>query len=145
MTKLNTAAIILFTTILLAAPDNAVRAQPSNQQVKETLANTAIDRARFLISVPPPVLSRRRSAPALETFYGRLGLCNRVRIAVGHGMAVGHDSAHLLRRVGLPSGDPSAGPGIRSLAGLALVVFYLHALSVRSAARLGSWAGWQPL
>lgn len=51
MKKIYVIAAIIFTAILLAAPCGAAIAQPSTQQVKETLANSAIDRARFLISV----------------------------------------------------------------------------------------------
>jgi hypothetical protein len=51
MTKRNAARALLFTTLFLVAPGAMARAQPDTQQVKETLANTAIDRARFQISI----------------------------------------------------------------------------------------------
>ncbi len=51
MAKLNAIVAVLFTSFMLATPSGAAIAQPSTQQVKENLANTVIDRARFLISV----------------------------------------------------------------------------------------------
>lgn len=49
--KSNAKAAVLVMTFLLAAMPGAVGAQPTTQEFKEKLANTAIDRARFLISV----------------------------------------------------------------------------------------------
>lgn len=54
MKKMYAVVAIIFTTALLAMPFSAAWAQPSTQQVRETMANTAIDRARFLLSVKKP-------------------------------------------------------------------------------------------
>jgi predicted negative regulator of RcsB-dependent stress response len=48
--KLHATAALLAAALALAAAGGAAQAQPSNQEIHETLANTKIDRARILIS-----------------------------------------------------------------------------------------------